>query len=138
MFKRTQEDQKETSMSTSHQETVIAQGVKVEGDFASQGNVIIDGEVTGSVKTNQSLQIGETAKIHANIVAENAVIAGEVKGNLQIEDTLELHASSMILGDIETQVLSISPGAKVNGHLSMGGKKIEQPKEEIEEMEEEE
>ncbi|HBK35195.1 MAG: Polymer-forming cytoskeletal [Candidatus Uhrbacteria bacterium GW2011_GWE2_40_58] len=135
MFNRTQEEKTKTSMASLHQETVIAQGVKVEGDFVSQGNVIIDGEVTGSVKTNQSLHIGETAIIHANIEAENAVIAGEVKGNLRVGDTLELQSSSQVLGDIETQVLSISPGAKVNGHLSMGGKttSISSQEEEIEE-----
>ncbi len=68
------------------QETIIAQGVKVEGDFQSSGDVLIDGEVSGSVVTQQSLRVGEAAVIEANVSAKSAVIAGRVKGNLKVQE----------------------------------------------------
>ena len=101
-------------------ETIIAQGVKVEGDFHSQGDVVIDGEVMGSIETAQALTIGATARIHANVSAKSAVIAGEVKGNIIATDNLELLATSIIQGDVETANLSIASGAKVNGKINMG------------------
>jgi len=118
--KHTQEEQKEKSMgNNNHQETVIAEGVKVEGDFKSQGDVVIDGEVSGSVETAQALRIGDHAIIHANVVAANAVIAGEVEGNLRVTGMLEILASARVQGDVETQTISIAPGATMNGRLSM-------------------
>lgn len=101
-------------------ETIIAQGVKVEGDFQSQGDVVIDGEVTGSVQTAQALTIGEQAKIHADVTAKTAVVAGEVKGNLSAAERLELLATSVVEGDIATANLSIASGAVVNGKITMG------------------
>ncbi len=102
-------------------ETVIAQGVKVEGDFHSSGNVVIDGEVTGSIQTASALRIGETAKIHADMTAQTAVVSGQVQGNIRVADRLEILETADINGDIDAKTLSVVPGAKINGRISMGG-----------------
>ncbi len=107
-------------------ETIIAQGVKVEGDFHSSGDVVIDGEVTGSVQTEQALTIGESARIHANIEARSANVAGEVRGNIIAHDRLELLTTSVVEGDIETANLSIASGALVNGNVTMGKRSKEE------------
>lgn len=92
----------------------------MDGDFVSQGHVVIDGEVTGSVQTSESLRVGETAKIHADIKAGSAVIAGEVQGNVQVRDRLDITENALIHGDVETQVLSVAAGARLNGRVTMG------------------
>ena len=103
-------------------ETIIAQGVKVEGDFKSNGDIAIDGELKGSLATVASLHVGESAVIHAEVSAKNAVIAGTIVGNLHVEDGLQLHASSNVTGDIVTSRLLIAEAAVVNGRISMNGK----------------
>lgn len=103
-------------------DTIIAQGVKVEGDFHSNGNVVIEGELSGSLSTTQSLQIGESAIIKANVSAQNAVVAGIVVGNIRATEKLELLSSSQVDGDIKTKNISVASGAKVNGKISMGAK----------------
>lgn len=110
------------SMANNHQqETIIAQGVKVEGDFVSQGDVAIDGEVSGTIRTAGALRVGETAVIQANVSAQSAVVAGRLEGNLQVEERLELLESSHVEGDVQARVLSVAAGAQVNGRISMGG-----------------
>jgi len=129
---------KDEHMSGHLQETTIAMGVKVEGDFTSEGDVIIEGEVTGNVKTKSHLRVGDSAKINADVSAKNAVVAGYIKGNLTVSERLELGENSVVEGDITTEVLSIAPGASVNGKLTMGtrapgeAKKIEQKPEDLE------
>lgn len=91
----------------------------MDGDFVSQGHVVIDGEVTGSVQTGESLRVGETAKIHADIAAGSAVIAGEVQGNVRVAERLDVTESAFIHGDVETQVLSVAAGARLNGRVTM-------------------
>ena len=105
----------------SNSETIIAHGVRVEGDFVGNGSVVIDGELTGSVQTTESLHIGETAKINAEVSARTAVVAGEIQGNIRISERLELLESCKVHGDIEAQVISMAPGAIVNGRITMTG-----------------
>lgn len=112
-------------------ETVIAQGVRVEGDFVSDGNVVIEGEVNGSVKTAGHLEVGVSAKIKANVWAGEAVVAGEVAGNLVVNGKLELLETSRINGDIEAEVLSVAAGAKLNGQMTMNGNKKNQVSTEV-------
>jgi len=103
-------------------ETIIAKGVKVEGDFVSDGNVIIEGEVNGSVKTAGHLEVGDSAKIKADVTASDALVAGQISGNLKVNGKLELLESSRVEGDIEAEILSVASGAKINGHITMNGK----------------
>ena len=111
---------KEKHMGQSGQQTIIAQGVRVEGDFNSQGSVLIEGEVAGAVKTAEHLQVGETAKIHASVSAADAVVAGEIKGNVKITGRLELTETSKVHGDIRAQILTVAAGAEINGKVGMG------------------
>lgn len=112
---------KDTSYEGGSQDTVIAQGVKVEGDFVSEGNIIIEGEVHGVIKTERHLRVGEHARIVANIVAENAIVAGEVQGNVRVTEQLELTPTSRITGDVEAKVLIMAQGAILNGKCAMPG-----------------
>jgi len=101
------------------QDTIIAQGVKVEGEFNSKGNVIIEGMVVGSIKTNNNLKVGEKAKISASVSAKEAFISGEVQGNVVVKEKLELSPTSKIYGDIEAKTLIITAGAIFNGKCKM-------------------
>ncbi len=101
-------------------ETIIARGVKLEGDFKSEGNVVVEGEVNGALTTSNDLRVSEGAKINANVKAQSAVVAGEINGNVKVKDKLELLATAIVAGDINTKNLSITPGAIVNGKVSMG------------------
>jgi len=104
--------------------TIIARGVKVEGDFTSDGNVTIEGEVLGSVKASGHLEVGPEAKIKADVSAGSAVVAGEISGNLIVTGKLDLLEKSHLSGDITVGILSVAPGAKINGQVTMNGKSV--------------
>lgn len=116
MFK----NDRETTTVAHETETVIAPSVRVEGDFVSEGNVRIEGEVKGSIATERDLIVGENAKITAGVQARNAVLAGELHGNLRVFDRLELASTARIYGDIQAKVLSVAPGAMMKGQLIIG------------------
>lgn len=109
-------------------ETVVGPSVHVEGDFSSEGNILVKGIVSGSVKTSKLLTVEPGAKIYANVHAGNAYIAGEIKGNVKVNDKLELAASAQILGDITCSVLAVEAGALIQGKVSMGGMDMAAPK----------
>ena len=102
-------------------ETVVGPSVNVEGDFASEGNIVVKGTVSGSVFTSKHLTVEMGAKIMANVRAGSATIAGEVKGNMKIKESLELIATSRVVGDIDVKNLKIESGALLYGKVTMPG-----------------
>lgn len=111
-------------------ETIIGPSIKVKGNFHGQGNIIIEGEIEGSVKTDNFLLVGERSRINANVEAKNAKIGGLVTGNIKIKEYLEIGPNAKINGDVETKLISIAKGAIINGRCLMGlsEKKEEKPK----------
>ena len=106
-------------VNTKEVETIIGPSVKVEGNFAGEGNVIVEGILKGTLKTKQNLKVGSGAKISANIQAQNAIIAGEVKGNIKVGEKIELKSTAKIFGDIDCKTLAIENGALFQGKCSM-------------------
>ncbi|MBI5530729.1 MAG: polymer-forming cytoskeletal protein [Candidatus Doudnabacteria bacterium] len=101
-------------------ETVVGPSVKIQGDLNSEGNIKIEGQVSGKVKTSQSVFVIPGAKIAADVLAGNAVIGGEIQGNLKIAGHLVLQSTAKILGDIACSVLRVEDGAQFSGKCVMG------------------
>ncbi len=102
-------------------ETIIGTGVKVEGTFNAIGDVIVKGQVIGSLSTENDVSLRNSGMVDANIRAKNALIAGELKGNLTVDEKIELAATAKVSGDIHCRVLAIEEGAILNGRCKVGG-----------------
>jgi cytoskeletal protein CcmA (bactofilin family) len=100
-------------------ESIVGPSVKIDGDLKSQGNLRIDGTVTGKVKTSQNLFVGESANITADVEAENAVISGVVQGNVKVTGALVLGKSGRLMGDMVCGTLQVEEGAYFAGKCSM-------------------
>lgn len=105
----------------SQAETVVGPSVKIQGDLNSEGNIRIEGQVTGKVKTTQNVYAGQASKIAADVLAGSAVIAGEVQGNMKISGNLVLQSTAKVLGDIACAILRVEDGAQFTGKCSMTG-----------------
>jgi len=101
-------------------ETVIGASVKIKGNLNSKGNIVVRGQLTGTIRTEADVIIESTAKIFGSIQGNNVLIAGEVNGSISCFQKLELTASAKLLGDIETRDLIIALGANFNGKTTMG------------------
>jgi len=102
-------------------ETIIGTGVKVEGTFNAFGDVIVKGQLIGSLSTENDVSLRNSGMVEANIRAKNASIAGELKGNLVVDEKIELAATAKVSGDIHCRVLAIEEGAILNGRCRVGG-----------------
>jgi cytoskeletal protein CcmA (bactofilin family) len=101
------------------EDTVIGSTIKIEGDLVSNGNIMVEGEVVGSLKTEKTLTVGNGAKVNADVKATNAIVSGEVNGNMSVGEEITLNESSVVNGDIQAKVVVIKAGAKFNGKCSM-------------------
>lgn len=100
--------------------TIIAKGVRLEGEFMSQGDVQIEGEVLGTVETSAMLTVGSAAKVKAGVKANDAVIAGEINGNIGVKGKLELKSTAKIIGEIKCSTIVVEAGAKMQGNIVCG------------------
>ncbi len=111
---------KEHKFKAEDTQTVIGGGVKVEGKFIAIGDVILKGQLTGTLDTENGLYLEEGALVDGDVTAKNASLAGAIKGNLKIKDRVALTKTAKIKGDLECQILSIEAGAIFNGRCSIG------------------
>ena len=100
---------------------IIGTGTSIVGDIMSNGDIRIDGNLTGTVKTSGKLVLGATGVIEGDIICQNADISGTIKGKLAVSELLSLKAVSKINGDITANKLSIEPGALFTGTCNMAG-----------------
>lgn len=101
--------------------TIIARGVRVEGEFRSQGDVVIEGDVQGTISAEGVLTVGPEAKIKADISAEEARISGTIDGNLLIKKQAIFYSSAKINGDITAERITVEGGAQLDGRIKIGG-----------------
>lgn len=109
-------------------DTVVGPSVNVEGDFASEGNIVVKGTVTGSVHTSKNLLVEPGAKIIANVKAGSATIAGEVRGNMKVKEYVELTATARVVGDIEAKTIAMEAGSLLYGKVLMPGLEANEPR----------
>lgn len=100
---------------------IIGAGTVIEGDITTNGDMRIDGSLTGSINVKGKLVVGPSGSIEGEIICQNADISGTIKGKIGVAELLALKSSSKLTGDIITNKIAIEPGAAFSGSCSMGG-----------------
>ena len=90
-----------------------------KGALSFEGTVRIDGKFEGQVDTNDTLVIGETGDMKADVKVGTLVCKGKLNGSVVALQKIEMHPASKITGYIQTPALSIELGAVLDGHLNM-------------------
>ncbi len=123
------EDQSASSSSTSSSSSAsggltafIDQGSEFEGKLSFRDTVRIDGRFSGEITSENTLIVGESGEIDAEIRSKTVVVSGTVNGNMFAEAKVVLHKTAKINGDIHTPSLVVEEGAKITGKINMGGK----------------
>ena len=93
-----------------------------KGVLNFEGTVRIDGVFEGQVDTNDTLVIGETGDMKADINVGTLICKGQLNGAVVASKKIEMHPASKIKGDIHTPALSIGLGAMLDGQLNMTGR----------------
>ena len=86
------------------------------------GTVRIDGKFEGQVVTEDTLIIGETGHVMAEISAGTIICMGYVEGNLMASQKIEIHSTSKVVGNIKSPAFHIELGVVFDGTCDMTGK----------------
>jgi cytoskeletal protein CcmA (bactofilin family) len=100
--------------------SILGKGCKFKGTIEVEGTLRIDSEFDGVVNCPETLVVGKTGVVKAEINVKNAVIGGKVVGNITATNKIELQSGSHIEGDITTHRLVIDEGVFFEGSCKMG------------------
>jgi cytoskeletal protein CcmA (bactofilin family) len=101
--------------------TYLGKGSQIAGKLRFDGTVRVDGHVEGEITAQESVLIGESATVKAQVTADSVVITGKVTGDITARRRVEIRAPGKLLGNITTPSLVIHDGVVFEGHCSMGG-----------------
>ena len=114
--------------SNTNEETVIAEGLKIEGTVTADGLVRVHGKVIGDLRCT-SLVISRKAEITGTVTADDVEVDGTVDGPIRASDVV-LQSQAHVTGDIHHTSLSIEKGAIFEGRSKqsdMANKKKKTP-----------
>jgi len=89
----------------------LDQGSKVSGKLNFEGPARIDGQIDGEIVAKDSILIGESAVVTAQIRAASIIVAGKVKGEITASQRIELRPSAKVLGKLTAPKLVVHEGA---------------------------
>ena len=92
------------------------------GSLTFEGTVRIDGKFEGQVHTDDTLIVGETGHLMAEISAGTAICMGRVEGTIMASKKVEIHANSRVVGNVKSPALYIELGGILDGSCDMTGK----------------
>ena len=99
----------------------IDQGSEFEGKLSFRETMRIDGLFRGEIRSENTLVIGETGEIEADVTAGHVVISGSLIGNVRGEKGIVLHKTARVQGDVTAPSLVVEEGAVINGSIEMTG-----------------
>jgi cytoskeletal protein CcmA (bactofilin family) len=99
----------------------LGKGSRVTGKLAFEGPARIEGHVEGEISAQDTLVIGESAVVNAQIVGSAVVVHGKVTGDVTARKKLEIRAPGKLFGNITTPSLVIHEGVVFEGQCTMGG-----------------
>ena len=100
--------------------SIIAPGMRVEGEILTTGVVKVEGTVVGSVRADQQVLVAAGGEVEGDVRTREAIIGGHVHGAVFAEERVEVQPSAVVHGDITTFRILIHEGGEVNGFLRMG------------------
>lgn len=99
--------------------SVLGPTLKFKGELTADEDLLILGQIEGSIKHSSSLTIGEAGKVKAGVSAEYIVVEGQVKGDLKGSKCVKVRESAKINGNIVSPKVSLVEGATFNGKIDM-------------------
>src|SRR5207247_8235014 len=97
----------------------IDQGVTLEGTLQLKGTFRIDGHVKGNIISEQTVILGEGAKVEGQIEGNRVVIAGRFDGVIFAKGRVEIQVKGVVTGEVHSTCMVIDPGGNFDGRCHM-------------------
>ena len=91
----------------------------LKGNFECNEDFLIEGAVEGKLRSEGTIVLGRDAVVRGEVFAREVAVSGIVVGSIRCLERIDVFDSAKIVGTIQSPVLKMEPGAKVNGRIIM-------------------
>jgi len=96
---------------------VLGKGSSVRGRIAGDGDLRIEGSVSGDVALNGDFYVADGAEVVADVQASSVYVDGSIEGDIVATDNVAIRATARVTGGIRGANISIEEGANVSGRI---------------------
>lgn len=105
---------------------VIGPSIHIDGNLRGEEDLIIDGEVNGTVELkNNGLTIGKHGRVKADVYAHTLRVEGSVEGNLYASELVAIRNSAQVKGNVVSPRVNLEDGARFKGSIEMDSDAVE-------------
>lgn len=97
----------------------LGAGTVYNGKLNFVGEVQINGQFTGEIKSEGLLVIGKDAKVEGVIEVSALALSGNLHGDVVVTGKTELHKTANFTGTLTTKALVMEEGALLQGNICM-------------------
>ncbi len=88
--------------------------LRFKGDLVADEDLVIQGQVEGSILHSRSLTIGAQGRVRGDIRARRIIVEGSVDGNLYALESVSLRPGATVHGDLFAAGVAIDDGARLD------------------------
>jgi cytoskeletal protein CcmA (bactofilin family) len=102
------------------EESVVGQGLVIEGKVAGNGSIRLLGRLKGHVAVSGDVIVDPDGTVEGEVRADRVRIAGRAEAIIVAQSAIELTGSASLVGDVKAPTVQVSPGAKMRGSVDSG------------------
>jgi cytoskeletal protein CcmA (bactofilin family) len=99
---------------------VLGKSVVFKGQIHSREDLIIEGEVEGSIEMSEHrLTIAPNGDVRANVIAREIEVLGSIEGKAEAVDKVYIRKGAKFIGDVHSAGIVIEDGGYIKGNIDL-------------------
>ena len=99
--------------------SILGPTLRFKGELSAGEDLVINGQVEGTVGPAPKVTIGTEAHVKAAVTADVIVVEGRVEGDLKAQVSITVRPKANVRGNLEAPLINIAEGAIFNGGITM-------------------
>lgn len=107
------------SMPATQKCSTLGATLRFKGDLVADEDLVIQGQVEGSILHTRSVTIGAHGRVQGDTRARRIVVEGTIDGSLYALESVTIRAGAVVRGDVFAPRVSVDEGARLSGRIDM-------------------
>ena len=100
--------------------SVIGPTLVFKGELSADEDLVIEGQIEGTIDHQKRLVIGKKGRVKADIHASSVIVEGQLVGDIYSKGIVSLANGADVQGDISCGRIVMEDGAWFKGNIDMG------------------